>query len=82
MSAIEPVLLEELQVSLSYLSRSNMVVFHNDATSCYDRIVIALANLIARRFGMLSEVCAIHGDTLQDMKYYISTALGISNGSY
>jgi hypothetical protein len=33
-SAIDPVLLEELQVSLSYLSRTNQVTFHNDATSC------------------------------------------------
>jgi hypothetical protein len=47
MSAIEPVFLEELQVSLLYLSRTNQVVFHNDATSSYDRIIIALANLIA-----------------------------------
>jgi exonuclease III len=82
MSAIEPVFLEELQVSLSYLSRTNQVVFHNDATSCYDRIIIALANLIARRFGMSQEVCSVHGETLAKMKYYISTALGISEGSY
>ncbi len=82
MSAIEPVFLEELQVSLAYLSRTNQVVFHNDATSCYDRIVIALANLIARRYGMSEELCAIHGETLAKMKYFVSTALGISEGSY
>ncbi len=82
MSAIEPVFLEELQVSLAYLSRTNLAVFHNDATSCYDRIVIALANLIARRYGMSQEVCSIHGETLAKMKYFVSTALGISEGSY
>jgi hypothetical protein len=54
--AIDPVLLEELQVSISYLSRSNQVTFHNNATSCYDRIIISLVNLVARRFGMSEEM--------------------------
>jgi hypothetical protein len=32
MSAVEPVFLEELQVSLSYLSRTQLGIFHNNAT--------------------------------------------------
>jgi hypothetical protein len=82
LSAIDPVLLEELQVSVSYLSRTNQVTFHNDATSCYDRIIIALANLVARRFGLPEEIARLHGTTLQEMKYYVSTALGISDNHY
>jgi hypothetical protein len=50
--------------------------------SCYDRIVIALANLIARRFGMPEAIAKLHGATLAQMKYYVSTALGISEDSY
>ncbi len=61
MSAIDPVFLEELQVSISYLSRTNQVTFHNDATSCYDRIIIALAKLVARQFGMPEEIARLHG---------------------
>jgi exonuclease III len=82
LSAIDPVLLEELQVSISYLSRTNQVTFHNDATSCYDRIIISLANLVARRFGMPEEIAKLHGTTLEQMRYYVSTALGISKDSY
>jgi exonuclease III len=81
-SATDPVTLEELQVSISYMSRTNQIIFHNDATSCYDRIIINLANLLARRFGMSEELCRLHGDTLHHMLYYVSTALGISDRSY
>ncbi len=81
-SATDPVTLEELQVSISYLSRTNQIVFHNDATSCYDRIIINLANLLARRFGMSQELCRIQGDTLHHMLYYVATALDISERSY
>jgi hypothetical protein len=77
LSPVDPVFLEELQVSISYLSRTNQVTFHNDATSCYDRIIIALANLAARRFGM-----RLHGSMLAEMRYHVSTALGISDASY
>ena len=82
LSAVDPVLLEELQVSIAYLSRTNQVTFHNDATSCYDRIIIALANLVARRFGMPVEIARLHGCTLEQMRYHVSTALGISEASY
>jgi hypothetical protein len=81
-SAVDPVLLEELQVSISYLSRTNQVTFHNNATSCYDRIIIALANLVARQFSMPEEIAKLHGTTLKKMWYYVSTALGISDASY
>jgi hypothetical protein len=37
---------------------------------------------MARRFGMSQEVCTLHGETLQEMKYFVPTALGISKGSY
>jgi hypothetical protein len=82
LSAVDPLLLEELQVSISYLSRTNQVTFHNDATSCYDRIIIALANLVACRFGMPEEIAKLHGVTLEKMKYHVSTALGILDDTY
>jgi hypothetical protein len=47
-SAIDPIMLEELQVTVSYLSRTNQIIFHNNATSCYDRIIVNLANLLSR----------------------------------
>jgi hypothetical protein len=35
-SATGPVTLDELQLSISNLSRTNQIIFHNDANSCYD----------------------------------------------
>jgi hypothetical protein len=81
--AVDPVLMEELQVSISYLSWTNQATLHNNAMLCYDRIIIALANLVARQFGMPEEIGRLHGVTLlAQMKYYVSTALGISEDSY
>lgn len=82
LSAVDPVFLEELQVLIAYLSRTNQVTFHNDVTSCYDRIIIALANLVAQRFGLPAELACLHGTTLEQMQYHISTATGISEASY
>jgi hypothetical protein len=79
---MDPVTLKELQVSISYMSRTNQIIFHNDATLCYIPIIINLANLLARRLGMLEELCRIHGNTLHHMLYYVATALGISEQSY
>jgi hypothetical protein len=56
MSAVDPVLLEELQVSIAYLSRTNQATFHNDATSCYDCIITTLANLVARQLECLKKL--------------------------
>jgi hypothetical protein len=75
---VDPVLLEELQVSITYLSQTNQVTFHNDVTSCYDCIIIAQANLVARHFGLLEEIARMHGITLEEMCYHKSTAIGIS----
>jgi hypothetical protein len=59
------------------------VTVHNDATPCYDRIIIALANLVACRFGLPEEeIARPHGTTLQEMWYYVSTAMGISDNHY
>jgi hypothetical protein len=83
LSAVDPVILEELQVSIAYLSRTNPVMFHNDATSCYDHIIIALANLVAsRHFGLPEEIACMHGVTREQMCYHILTAIGISEDSY
>jgi hypothetical protein len=72
---MDPVTLEELQILIAYMSRTNQTIFCNDATSCYDQIIINLAHLLARCFGMFEELCHIHGDTLHHMMYYVATAL-------
>ena len=41
-------LMEELRLDYSLLTRTSFINFHNDATACFDRIVVSLASLIAR----------------------------------
>jgi hypothetical protein len=81
LSVVDPVLLKELKVLILYLSCTNQVIFHNDATFCYDRIIISLENLVVRQFGMPAEFSKHYGATLEQMKDYVSMALGLSGRS-
>jgi hypothetical protein len=76
------VLVEELQNSIGYLSRTKQVVTANDAQSCYDIIPPNLANLTTRSNGMDDAPCVVHGSTLDNMSYSLMTALGLSVEMY
>jgi hypothetical protein len=65
LSVHEPVLMEELQNTICYLSRTNRVDQDNDATACYDRIHPNLANLVYESNGMDQDICTVHGATLE-----------------
>jgi hypothetical protein len=69
LSAHEPVLVEELQNYICYLSQTNKVDNDFDATTCYDRIPPNLANATSRSNGMSAYVCTVHGETLENMLY-------------
>jgi hypothetical protein len=43
-----PVFMEELKTDICYASRKSLLNFDNDATSCYDRIVAAIASILGR----------------------------------
>jgi hypothetical protein len=76
------VFLEELRYDTSYGSRRTLFNFDNDATSCYDRIIIALASLINRKYGLNQRIVALHTNTLQQAKFHLRTINGISDQSY
>ena len=63
-NAIDPVIIEELQLELSRASRKTFAQTIYDATLCYDRIVPNLAMLASRKFGVPKEVAAMNEDTL------------------
>ena len=50
--------------------------------SCYDRIIIALASLINRKYGQHRSIVAVHAQTLKEARYKLRTALGISELEY
>ena len=76
------VFLEELKYDTSYCSRRTLFNFDNDATSCYDRIIIALASIINRKYGMHQRLVALHANTLQQARFHLRTVNGISSDSY
>ena len=80
--ALTPVFMEELKNEISHASRKSLINFDNDAASCYDRIIPALASLIGRKHGIHQNVIYVNARTLQEAKYKLKTLLGISDEFY
>jgi hypothetical protein len=75
-------LLEELWINISYLTRRTLITFDNDAASCYDQIIAAFASRINQKFGLHRQLAVIHGKTLEEARYKLRTAIGISESDY
>ena len=80
--ASDPTLIEVLQYDYAALTRWPAIKFNNDATSCYDRIIPSVSNVIARSMGLHRNIAQIHGSMLEQAIYRIKTQMGISIGSY
>ena len=80
--ASDPTYIEVLQYDYASLTRWPEIKFSNDATSCYDRIIPSVSNVIARSMGLHSNIANIHGNMLEKAEYRIKTQLGISSGFY
>ena len=76
------VFLEEVKNEICHFSRKSLINFDNDAASCYDRIIPALASLLGRKHGLHRNITYVHATTLQEAKYKLKTSLGISDESY
>jgi hypothetical protein len=76
------VFIEELKTEICYASRKSLINFDNDAASCYDRIIPALASLLGRKFGMHRNVIFVHATTLEETKYKLKTSMGVSDEFY
>ena len=74
--------LEELKYDISFMTRRTLFNFDNDTTSCYDRIIVALASLINRKYGLHRKVVAVHASTLQQARFHLRTLNGISDQFY
>ena len=69
--AQDPVLLEELQLKLSRVSRKTLVLTNYDATSCYDRIIPSLAMIASRKLGVPKSITLANARTLENAQYRI-----------
>jgi exonuclease III len=81
-SAHEPVLIEVLQNDIYMASMKVGINYDLDATSCYDRILAAIASITSRSMGMNKHVVLVNAKTLQAAKFKLKTSLGISDAFY
>ncbi len=81
-NAIDPVMIEEIQFEISRLSRRTFIQTNYDATACYDRIVLNMAMIASRRFGVAKSVTETNATTLERARFHIHTELGLSETSY
>ena len=81
-ATIDPIMLTQLTTDLCRVLKHNIVRFDNDASACYDRIIVNLAMLAARRCGMPLNAIQTHAEALQFMRYAVKTVHGISEENY
>ena len=62
--SMDPVMLTQLTTDISRLLKVNLARFDNDASACYDRIIVMLGMLAARRCGMPTNVVSTHTKAL------------------
>ena len=81
-TAMELVMLNQLSNDICRTNKYNIIRFDNDASACYDRILVHLGMMAARRCGMPDNAIRVHANTLEGMKYKVKTAFGTSEAYY
>jgi hypothetical protein len=80
--AVDPVFVDVTQTEMAMVTRTPLVKFNNDATSCFDRILVHLLNLCLRSYGMPKKLTKRLGELLRVATYAIETGIGISKETY
>ncbi len=81
-TTMDPIMLTQLTADMCRLLKINYARFDNDASACFDRIIVALGMLAARRCGMTISAIQAHAKSLELMKYMVKTVYGVSESSY
>jgi hypothetical protein len=79
---MDPIMLTQLTTDLCHVLKINLARFDNDATACYDRIIVALGMMAARRCGMPENAIRTHATALQFMRFTVKTIHGVSETNY
>ena len=77
-SAITPVFIKEMMLEITRLTRSSLVIFDNDACSCFDRIIVAIISIISWVFRAHKNVVVVWAKTLESAHYHLKTAQTVS----
>ena len=75
-------LLEEARLDYSTLTRTPFTNFDNDASSCYDRILVSIASLVGRSFGINKDVIFVHAKTLEEAEFKLKISNKVTEASY
>ena len=81
-TTMDPVMLNQLTTDLCRVLKVNYARFDNDASACFDRIIVALGMMAAQRCGMPVEAVRTHAKALELMQYMVNTIYGVSEESY
>lgn len=68
--------------SILRMAQRNGITFDNDAKSCYDRIVMTCASMIAQRLGLKGDCIALFIEILSRIEYHAKTYYGVSELYY
>ena len=74
--------LSRLEKDLIRQTKSNSAHMDNDATGCYDRILISLGMMACRRLGMPENAVRCQASTLKSMRYAVKHAYGTTMAEY
>ena len=80
--AVDPVTVDVTQTWILMITQTMLVGFKNDATACFDRIMLHILSLCLRSYQMSPEFTALLGDLLRYVKYAIKTANSVSKETY
>ena len=81
-SSINIVFKKKLTYEIADYTKTDGGTFDNDAKACYDRIVINIAMLICRHFGLPEMGADFMAKFLEEAKYYLKTKMGINPEAY
>ena len=78
----DALLLARLEKDIIRQIKANSAHMDNDATGCYDRIVVSLGMMACRRAGMPKNATECQANTLKNMRYAIKQLTGVSLNEY
>ena len=79
---MDALFLSRLAKDLIRQLKINGASMDNDATGCYDRIIVSLGLLAARRLGLPEDSARTQAEVLQHLRYAVKTVYGISEENY
>ena len=81
-SAIEHAINKRLTIDITRQAKINAIYIANDATSCYDRILLMMTYLTMRHYRVTKQAATSSSATLFEMEHKVRTTYGISDESY